>query len=89
MMINKTRNSRIFTRQSSLPLEMPSWFGNRCLDVEDWVAVGHRVAVDVPKAINLYLQNDDISSKAEIKSAIIQTVTVSCFKFRLFKMNLH
>ena len=74
-MINKTRNSRIFTRQSSLPLKMPSWFGNRCLDVEDWVAVGHRVAVDVPKAINLYLHNDDISSKAEIKLSIISKIS--------------
>ena len=75
MMINKTRNSRIFTRQSSLPLEMPSWFGNRCLDVEAWVAVGHRVAVDVPKAINLYLHNDDISSKAQIKMSIISKIS--------------
>ena len=78
-----------------LATSVKSTFGNAILvweslsDVEAWVAVGHRVAVDVPKAINLYLHNDDISRKAEIKLSIIPQIWGNCFKFRLFKMNFH
>ena len=74
-----------------LATSVKSTFGNAILvweSLSGWVAVGHRVAVDVPKAINLYLHNDDISSKAEIKLSIISKISHNIKRWEWVVSNL-